>query len=636
MEEQTLNHVQNETAGAPAAGSTQQPAGNPYAQQGAGAEQKTGLINPYAGQTGPQAFAAAGATAFTSPVKKRQPFELKKRDLIFAGLVSAVTLFGVIAGVWGGFRLGFAAAFLTAFVLLSVYLGKGRRPTAFGAVCGALALALTPAFVLTSNEAVRFFSVLGAAALAVIWLATLSGRKIPAGDLGLAAAFFDPLLDILGNLDRTFRGLFSGGARRKGTAKVLLGLVCAVPVLCAVVPLLMQSDAAFEGLLKNVFTDLGRTAAQLLAAVLLLPLILSFAYSLRKQEKALAAPKEGKGLDTAFLASFLAALGIAYAVYLCSQFAYFFDSFKGILPEGYSFSYADYARRGFFELCGVAAINLAVLLAVLLLSRKKEGRLPAVLKGLGVYLSLFTLLLIGTALAKMAMYINKYGMTVLRLGVSAVSAVMAVVFIAVILRLFIPRARVLQTGAVAAALALAALGICNVNGVCARYNYNAYVSGQLADIDLWYLSELGPEGVPYLVKIVENEKETAEHRRLAAYLFHVACTDEIYENEWDDSKYPTPKTDFTYGDGYRFAKPLKHQTVKLSEFSLPMHRAKEAADAFTAKYPDFLEREDYLRSFYADEWGYFDPEDQTPPLPDYLNNDRPEEPTASAAEDPGR
>ena len=583
------------------------PPRNPYA---------TGQFTPPPAQDAPDQTPAAPRTH-----TRRLPFSLEKRDLIFAGITAALTLFGVIVGLWGGFRAGFAAAFLLNFVSLSVYLGKGNKPTAYGTLCGMLSLALLPGFALTSNEAVRFLSVIGAAALSVIWFASLSGRAVPTGELGLVQAVGAPLLDAPGNLDLTLRGLLRGGEGRRRSLKIILGVLCAVPVLCVVIPLLTRSDAAFEGLLKNVFTDLGRLAAQLAVSALLILPALSFSFSLRKQEKQTTPMREGKGLDPAFLTAFLSALGVAYAVYLFSQLAYFFTAFRGILPAGYDFSYAEYARRGFFELCGVAAVNLALILGTLLFARKKEGRLPAAIKALGAYLSLFTLVLIGTALAKMSLYIKNYGMTVLRLGVSAFTVFMGVVFLAVIARIFIKRVRVLQVSAVAAALVLAALGVCNMNGVAANYNYSAYTAGTLHELDVSYLGQLGPEGVPYLVEIMENEKETPEHRRQAAMQFYIVCRDTLYENEWTEEKRFTINGDVYSYVGYTFTSPAQRKAPRLSQFSLPLDRAYKAADAFLQAHPDFLEREDALTFFYGESWGYFDAADTMPKPDDWaLNN----------------
>lgn len=604
-----MNDINNHTDTTPVNGAPA-PQRNPYAAPAneTPAPQQGVDSNPYANP--------APAPRTPAPAVKRTGYELNKTDLLFAGAAAVLTLFGVIAGLWGGFRLGFSVAFLLSFAAISLYIARRKQcPDLFGVLCGVLAVAMAPVFTITSNSAVRLFSVFGMAGLSVLWFASLAGRRIPDGDLGLVAAAGTPLLDAPGNLDRTVRGVFSGGERRKRVSKVLLGVLCALPVLFAVVPLLMHSDAAFEGLLDSVFKDLFTVAAQIVVSVLLLPLILSFAFSLTKQRKQNAPLKEGKGLDTAFIAAFLGALSVVYLVYLFSQLAYFFNAFRGLLPEGYDFSYAEYARRGFFELCAVAGINLVLLLGAMLFSRKKEGRLPAAVKGLGTFLALFTLVLIGTAMAKMALYIKNYGMTVDRLSVSAVMVFMAVVFIAVLLRLYLRKVKILQVAAITAAAVLLVLGYGNVNGFVAEYNFKAYATGALKEIDVEYLYNLGPEGVPYLVKLMENKEETDANRRKATYYFYLSCAERLYENEWIIDKYKKPENGWYTLDGYTFRDPLLHRNRRLSQFSLPQQKAYKAADAFLEQYPDFLAKEDYLRALYFNTWGYFDPDTEKPPVP---------------------
>ena len=583
-------------------------------------------VNPYAPGT-----AAPLPPAKAAPKREKPRFEVTKEDLIFSGIAAAAALFGVIAGLWGGFRLGYTAAFLLNFAVISVYLARAKHnPGPFGALCGLLAAALAPVFTLTSNEVVRLFTAPGEAILSVIWFASLAGRKIPAGDLGLAAAAVSPLLDATGGLGKTLGGIFSGSNRMKRASKILLGVLCAVPVLCCVVPLLSASDFAFEGMLQTLFADLGTRVAQILIAAAMIPLIVSFAFSLKKEEKEICAPKEGRGLDTAFIAAFLGALGVAYVFYLGSQLAYFFDAFKGILPEGYRFSYAEYARRGFFELCAVAAINLALLSAAMLFSRKKEGRLPAAIKAVGTFISLFTLVLIGTALAKMALYIQNYGMTVLRLGVGVFTAFLAVVFLAALMRLFTARVKVLPVAAVTAALALIVLGLGNINGFVAKYNYDAYVTHKLEQIDVKYLASLGPEAAPYLVKLAENEKEDAKVRRSAALGIYDLGLD-LYDNSFSLEDYTPSWDEYSSWDAafelmyYEYTEPLAHSVTGFANFSLPQKTAYEALDAFFAAHPDFCGREFKKHNDSRGEFGYFDADETTtaPPAAAEPETDKP-------------
>ncbi len=81
-----------------------------------------------------------------------------------------------------------------------------------------------------------------------------------------------------------------------------------------------------------------------------------------------------RGLRFAPRSTVLTALFVLCAVYLLfisMQAKYLFGAFWGALPEG--FSYSEYARQGFFELCRVAAINIVILLAANVMSRAQAA-----------------------------------------------------------------------------------------------------------------------------------------------------------------------------------------------------------------------------------------------------------------------
>ena len=99
-----------------------------------------------------------------------------------------------------------------------------------------------------------------------------------------------------------------------------------------------------------------------------------------------------------------------YALFVLAQIDGFAHMFMGVLPEG--LTYAEFARSGFFELCTVACINGAVLYILDLLIVKEGERITSLTAK--IVLILFTLLLIGTAVAKMLMYISAYGFTINR------------------------------------------------------------------------------------------------------------------------------------------------------------------------------------------------------------------------------
>ena len=518
---------------------------------------------------------------YTPHPKPVPPYMLDRNDWIFAVCSVFVSLFCVCAGIWGGVQAGFTAAYLILFCVFTVYLrDKGIKPGVFPVLCAVLSLLLSSVCVLTSGTLVRFFAVALIGVLSVLWFSALAGKQIPPDEIGLIRRLFSSIVCTFSHLPRAMRSLTSvENARFKTVSKILLGLLCASPVLCAVVALLIRSDAAFEGFMQHMFVDVGSTAMQILIAACLFPFLLSFGFAAKKEPDSPHNHKPTKGMDTAFLSAFLGILSICYLVYLFTQLAYFFSAFSGILPQDYSFSVAEYARRGFFELCWIAGINLAVLYAMLLLAKKNAGKPPALLRILGIFIDVFTLFLIATAIAKMILYIREYGVTVLRIGTSAFMVFMSAVFLAMLLRFFLPKVRVLPVAAVAASLVVLVLGIGNVHAFAAWYNYTAFASGKLTSIDTAYLLELGDEGVPYLIALSDN-KDT-EIRQNACGAICIAI-----ERRYDIGQ----KTVYFTSDKQTHERFILGQKTagRPSQFSISRQKAYTELDALLQKQPNFL------------------------------------------------
>lgn len=521
------------------------------------------------------------------PQLKKPAFLLEGRDWIFAATLALCTLFAVIAGVWGRFQAGFTASAAVIFVLFTAYLAqRGMKKGALAWLCGIPAAALTAVFTLTSGSAIRFFALVLLVVLSIVWFSALAGKRIFPGELGLAKRVLWQTGFMIERMPRSVSALFSSeNPHAKKTSKIVLGLLCAAPVLGVVVALLIRSDAAFEGLIGHLFQNVGVTIVQVVLTLILFPFLLSFGFSTRKDADEPHLPKTRKGIDTLFLAAFLGVLAVCYLVYLFSQLAYFFSAFSGILPADFSFSYAEYARRGFFELCWIAGINLILLYLMLLLSKKTNDKPPVVLRALGVFIDLFTLLLICTAEAKMVLYIRAYGVTLKRLGTSAFMLLMAVVFLAMLLRFFLTRVRVLPVAVVTAAVIVLVLGIGNVHEFAAHYNYTAYKNGTLRTVDTAYLRQIGDEGVPYLVELTKDRNP--EIRR-QAYAQLCIAVENRYEGEYETIRIPETQDKKDVDVELPYFCPAEKSFGKLSQFSVPRRRAYAALDALLKEQPDFL------------------------------------------------
>lgn len=163
-------------------------------------------------------------------------------------------------------------------------------------------------------------------------------------------------------------------------------------------------------------------------------------------------------------------------------------------------TYAEYARRGFWQLLMVTLLTLAVLAAAARWASRDTPADRAWFRGLLGGLALLTLVIVASALYRMHVYEQAYGFTRLRVLVSAVELALGVVFAMVLVAVarlrggWLPQA-VVATGVVTL-LGLAAL---NPDQFIADRNIDRYRhSGR---IDTPYLSRLSADAVPALDRL---------------------------------------------------------------------------------------------------------------------------------------
>ena len=97
-------------------------------------------------------------------------------------------------------------------------------------------------------------------------------------------------------------------------------------------------------------------------------------------------------------------------------------------------------------------------------------------------------------------------MTHLRIYTSVFMIFLAVVFLAVSLRLFIWKIPYMKIAVVTASLLLIATCFANVDGVVAQYNVTAYKTGKLETIDMDTLQVLDRDSaVPWLLELMDDK-----------------------------------------------------------------------------------------------------------------------------------
>lgn len=345
----------------------------------------------------------------------------------------------------------FAAAYVAG--VLGYYLVKGRKLARENWFWTAVVLAVGLPYgfwsVMPSLQVLMFI------AAAAYWTLGLSGMLLDSGKTSQWAAFdmWNAMAVVpFGNFVCHIKILFGFDESReqqrekkkgRGIFYVALGVGISLPVLVIIIPLLSNADAGFQNLMQNSGLYLQEhfflTFARILVSLPVTAYLFGLAYGGIHRRNTDRINKErilqtGEHIrvipDIAMNTALIVVCGV-YLLFIWLQGRYLFSAFAGVMPDG--FTYAEYARRGFFELCQAAALNLMLLLGANLFSAtgRKEN---AVLRWLNVLLSVLTLLLITTAVSKMGLYIAAYGLTVKRVLTMVFMVWMAIVFALVIVR----------------------------------------------------------------------------------------------------------------------------------------------------------------------------------------------------------
>jgi len=320
-------------------------------------------------------------------------------------------------------------------------------------------------------------------------------------------------------------------AKGRQIFSIVLGFILAFIVGVIVLPLLIEADSGGFAKITNgvleYFRGMQNEVMELIFNIILGIPIAAYVFGLAagcahkrgcftfKKDGIQKAATALRILPSATVYTLVGLICGLYVVFISSQLPYFFSAFVGERPEGWQV-YSEYARNGFFELCKIAAINLSVLTIANLFCKKQRWD-SLILKILNCLLALLTLLLIATALSKMAMYIGAYGLSVRRLLPS-----LFLVFLAIICGGVVAMQKwqfsILRFATGVGVVMLCVLSLLNPDGLVARYNADRYLSGTLRSFDVEILYRGGPAGVDPALEVYTQTDDQVLQEQLKAYL----------------------------------------------------------------------------------------------------------------------
>ncbi len=390
---------------------------------------------------------------------------------------------------------------------------------------GVFSIIFSASTIITGSGFMRALAIFSAIASYLFMVYTASDARLEKGsDMlpldALNISILYPFTTSPGNLFRAFSG---NGSKDTGMkiVKIVAGLVISiVPTTFIVINLSYDED--FSRLFVDVFrffdnfSIISNVFAAIVGLITALYIFAIYVSSTNEEKKIFIKPNDCREFAKSIrfvpaLTTVTALLPIivVYIIFFISQWQYYVSAFTGVLPNGVE-SYAEYARSGFFQLCCVSVVNLVILLAVYLFFNRRTKADNGILKALAIVFSLMTLVLIGTALAKMLLYISAYGLTELRFLAFWFMSLLAVIFLLIILKQIIKPLKLISASAFVVAVMLCALVFCNYQGIIADYNVDRYLDGSIEKVDIYKLDDMGINSVPAMVKLADEWKVTPD------------------------------------------------------------------------------------------------------------------------------
>ncbi len=303
-----------------------------------------------------------------------------------------------------------------------------------------------------------------------------------------------------------------GNSRSAGNIKyIVCGLLLSLPVTVLVAILLISADKGMANFFTNITSnilssDSIRVFCHFLVSIPCGLYLYGMLYANCKRDSLNVLDKNlceytlngANVIPNIILYTAVTPLLILYIMFFISQGSYFLSAFSGNLPDGYS--YSEYARRGFFELCGVTVINLFVICFISLLAQKSGKSKPAALKFYSTSLAVSTLILIAVAVSKMVMYISEFGLTRLRFYTMWFMALCALIFVLIIIKQFKFEMNFAAWTSGIFTVMFAVLCFCSPDYIIAKYNVEMYNSGNINELDCSQICSMSNDAVLYALE----------------------------------------------------------------------------------------------------------------------------------------
>lgn len=281
---------------------------------------------------------------------------------------------------------------------------------------------------------------------------------------------------------------------------VLIGLVCGIPLVCVIMLLLVSADDVFAAMLRQVLQLSWFGQGILIFLVFLIAFCGFYGLAYGGMKTALRQiPKNEKKGEPVVAITISTMVAVIYLIFCFVQIRYLFLGGIWELPE--KFTYARYARQGFFQLLFVSFLNY-----IMVLLGKYRFRENKTLRRLLLLISVCTYVMMASSFYRMILYVKVYHLTFLRIVVLYFLVGLAVLFALLLSAMYSNKVKLLKSTILTATAFYLVFSFARPDYWVAYYNTT--VQQEISSYDWYELTRnLSIDAAPVLWKAVPEEKD---------------------------------------------------------------------------------------------------------------------------------
>lgn len=288
---------------------------------------------------------------------------------------------------------------------------------------------------------------------------------------------------------------------------ILRGLLISLPLLLIIVNLLTSADAMFSYHINNIiegfdYVNIAKFTRHFVFILFIAMYSIGSLWSLKyKEENVKISTGSKHKWNSVTVMTVLFSISIVYLLFSIVQISYLYGGSQKVIESGYT--YAEYARRGFFELVLVALINFTILISSIKFTKVDGQRTASTLKATYSLLIVFTFNMITSAFYKMNLYEKAFGYTILRILVQIFIVYLGILLVILLFKVWRKSFKPLRIALIVSMVFYMAINFMNIDKVIAKNNIDRYI--ETGDIDMYYMIGLSYDSIDELKRLLELE-----------------------------------------------------------------------------------------------------------------------------------